>query len=74
MPLRIGNPINLLTTAKSTVVAAINEIFTKIGNLTSLTSNDKTSVVNAVNSVKADVDAIGGDLTTLKIYKASNFR
>lgn len=56
----IGTLSNLTTTAKTNLVAAINEIdadltalSTKIGDLSTLTTTDKTTVVKAINEVNA---------------------
>ncbi len=46
---RIGVLTNLFTTAKNSLVAAVNELFQKIGNLDNLTTNDKSSLVAALN-------------------------
>lgn len=48
---QIGTLTALATTAKDTLVNAINEIFNNIGNLTGLDTADKTSVVGAINEV-----------------------
>lgn len=62
----IGTLSNLTTTAKTNLVAAINEIdadltalSTSIGNLSTLTTTNKTSVVNAINEVNAKVPVLG---------------
>ena len=47
----IGLLTNLLTTDKSNVVAAINELVNNIGSLSSLTTTDKSSIVAAINEV-----------------------
>jgi hypothetical protein len=58
----IGTLSNLTTTAKTNLVAAINEIdadltalSTKIGDLSTLTTTDKTTVVKAINEVNAKI-------------------
>lgn len=51
--LYIGKMSDLLTTAKDTLVKAINEVYNKIGNLSSLTTTSKTSVVSAINEVNS---------------------
>ena len=48
---QIGTLTALATTAKDTLVNAINEIFNNIGNLTGLDTADKTSVVGAINEL-----------------------
>ncbi len=54
---REGNLSTLLTTVKTTLVAAINELVGKIGDLTGLTTTAKTSAVAAINEVDANADA-----------------
>ncbi len=48
---KIGSLATLITTVKTSVTNAINEIVTNIGSLLSLTTADKSSVVNAINEV-----------------------
>jgi len=45
----IGTLSSLLTTAKNSLVAAVNELFNKIGDLSTLKTTDKSSVVAALN-------------------------
>ena len=54
---REGNLATLLTTVKTTLVAAINELVGKIGDLTGLTTTVKTSAVAAINEVDTNADA-----------------
>ena len=77
----IGTLSNLTTTAKTNLVAAINEIdadltalSTKIGDLSTLTTTNKTSVVNAINEVNAKVPVLG-TLNNLPgvVTQATNF-
>ena len=49
----IGNLATLATTAKTSIVAAINEVTLKIGNLTSLDTTEKTDLVSSVNEIYA---------------------
>lgn len=49
----IGVLGNLATTAKTNLVAAINECAMKIGNLTELTTDEKTDLVSAINETNA---------------------
>lgn len=49
----IGVLDNLATTAKTNLVAAINECAMKIGNLTELTTDEKTDLVSAINETNA---------------------
>lgn len=60
----IGDLSTLTTTAKGSVVSAINELASggsaadaKIGNLASLTTDVKDTLVNAINEVDAHADA-----------------
>lgn len=50
----IGNISNLLTVAKSNLVAAINELSGKIGDLTQLDTDEKTDLVSAMNEVYSE--------------------
>lgn len=47
----IGNISNLLTVAKSNLVAAINELHGEIGDLTQLDTTEKTDLVSAINEL-----------------------
>lgn len=49
----IGVLGNLVTTAKTNLVAAINECAMEIGNLTALTTDEKTDLVSAINETNA---------------------
>lgn len=49
----IGAIANLVTTAKTNLVAAINECAMEIGNLTELTTDEKTDLVSAINETNA---------------------
>lgn len=48
----IGKMTDLLTTAKDTLVKAVNEVFNKIGNLSTLNTSSKTNLVSAINEVR----------------------
>lgn len=50
----IGNISNLLTVAKTNLVAAINELSGKIGDLTQLDTDEKTDLVSAMNEVYSE--------------------
>ena len=50
----IGNISNLLTVAKSNLVAAINELRGEIGDLTQLDTTEKTDLVSAMNEVYSE--------------------
>ena len=52
---RIGTLSSLLTTAKTSLVNAVNELFNKIGDLTDLDTTEKTNVVGAINEINADL-------------------
>lgn len=59
---KIGDLTSLLTTDKTNLVAAINEIQTEIGhtvenNLADLHTEVKTNIVNAINEVQDEIDA-----------------
>lgn len=62
----IGVLANLVTTAKTNLVAAINECAMEIGNLTDLTTDEKTDLVSAINETNAG-------LTELNSNKVSGF-
>lgn len=62
---RIGDLSNLTTTAKSTVVAAINEVDGDIGNLSALTTTAKSSAVAAINEINSVVGQANAALETL---------
>ncbi len=66
----IGTLTSLTTTAKTNLVAAVNEVdahadeaATAIGTLTSLTTTAKTNLVAAVNEVDSHADAAQADAT-----------
>lgn len=50
----IGNISNLLTVAKSNLVAAINELRGEIGDLTQLDTTEKTDLVAAINKLNSN--------------------
>lgn len=52
---RIGTLSSLLTTAKTSLVNAVNELFNKIGDLADLDTTEKTNVVGAINEINADL-------------------
>lgn len=64
----IGNISNLLTVAKSNLVAAINELRGEIGDLTQLETTEKTDLVAAINKLNSKTEF--EDLT-LDISKSS---
>ena len=49
----IGNIANLLTVAKTNLVAAVNELRGEIGDLTQLETTEKTDLVAAINETNA---------------------
>lgn len=58
---QIGTLTALVTTAKTNLVAAINECAMEIGNLTELTTDEKTDLVSAINETNAGLsDKISG--------------
>ena len=57
----------LTTTAKNSLVAAINEIDAAGGDLTALTTTTKVSLVAAINELKTAVDAGAGTYTNATI-------
>lgn len=61
----IGVLDNLATTAKTNLVAAINECAMKIGNLTELTTDEKTDLVSAINETNAGLSESNGKLQEL---------
>ena len=50
----IGNISNLMTVAKSNLVAAINELRGEIGDLTQLDTTEKTDLVSAINEIYSE--------------------
>lgn len=52
----IGNISNLLTVAKSNLVAAINELRVEIGDLTQLETTEKTDLVAAINKLNSKTE------------------
>lgn len=63
----IGNISNLLTVAKSNLVAAINELRGKIGDLTQLDTTKKTDLVSAINELAGRGSS--APLTLVKVPK-----
>lgn len=64
----VGDNTTLNTTAKSNLVASINELVGKLGNLTTLNTTAKDDVVGAINEVLGelgDVSAIDSSLGTI---------
>lgn len=64
--LSAGSLENLATTAKSTLVAAINETFGDVGTVGNLGTTVKTDAVSAINEVLGDVGAVASLETTVK--------
>ena len=58
----IGVLGNLVTTAKTNLVAAINECAMEIGNLTALTTDEKTDIVSAINETNAGLSYLNGKI------------
>ena len=63
----IGNISNLMTVAKSNLVAAINELSGKIGDLTQLDTTEKTDLVSAINELAGRGSS--APLTLVKVPK-----
>lgn len=63
---RVGTLSSLLTTAKTSLVAAINEVVGSIGTLSSLTTTAKTSIVAAINEIVGNIGALTSLTTTAK--------
>lgn len=61
----IGNISNLLTVAKSNLVAAINELRGEIGDLTKLDTTEKTDLVAAINKLNSNK-------ASMEVSKSSN--
>lgn len=57
----IGVLDNLATTAKTNLVAAINECAMEIGNLTALTTEEKTDLVSAINETNAGLSELNSN-------------
>ena len=60
----IGTVGSLTTTAKTSAVAAINELDAEIGTIANL-NNKKATLVEEINAVDARVTATNGNLTTI---------
>lgn len=58
---RIGSLSSLLTTVKTSAIAAINEVVTNIGSLSSLVTNIKTSIVDAINENANKIEVLSAD-------------
>ena len=58
----IGVLGNLVTTAKTNLVAAINECAMKIGSLADLTTDEKTDLVSAINETNAGLSELNSKL------------
>ena len=54
---RIGTLSSLLTTAKTSLVDAVNELFNKIGDLDDLATTEKGDVVGAINEINENISA-----------------
>lgn len=52
---RIGTLSSILTTAKTSLVDAVNELFNKIGDLDDLGTTEKSDVVGAINEINASL-------------------
>ena len=68
----IGDPEDLNTEDKSSIVAAINEVLTIIGDLTDLNTEEKSSVVAAINDLLSTLNNTVGNLTDLNTVDTSN--
>lgn len=64
----LGNVADLTTTAKTTVVAAINELDGEIGVLTNLKTANKNNLVTAINEVRQAVE-VGGTGSVVTVEK-----
>lgn len=60
---RIGTLSSLLTTAKTSLVNAVNELFNKIGDLDDLGTTEKGDVVGAINEIDGSKSNILYDTT-----------
>jgi hypothetical protein len=74
---QVGTLGNLTTTAKNSIVAAINEVDGEIGTLASLTTTSKNNIVAAINEVNAKVaekvDPIA-DVENLSVSDATDLK
>jgi hypothetical protein len=74
---QVGTLGNLTTTAKNSIVAAINEVDGEIGTLASLTTTSKNNIVAAINGVNAKVaekvDPIA-DVENLSVSDATDLK
>ena len=61
----IGTLANLSTTAKTNIVAAINEVLANQGALSSLSTTAKTTLVAAINELKSGEDDLKEDFDAL---------
>ena len=62
----VGTLASLLTTAKTNIVAAVNEVIGYIGTLASLTTTAKSSLVAAVNELVTSIGSLASLTTTAK--------
>ena len=62
---RIGTLSSLLTTAKTSLVNAVNELFNKIGDLDDLGTTEKGDVVGAINEIDGSKSNILYDTTLM---------
>lgn len=68
----LGDPTNLTTTQKSTIVGAINEVDGDVGTLTSLNTIAKNNLVAAINEVFTYVPHYGTATITTTDWTASS--
>lgn len=70
-----GDLTQLVTTDKSDLVSAINEVITtedtKIGNLSNLTTTEKTNTVGAINEVNSSVGSLTSKFNISNYHNAS---
>ena len=68
----IGTLTSLTTTAKTNLVAAVNEVDAAIGTLAELTTTEKGTAVGAINEVNTNADAAQTDATAALARVAAN--
>ena len=69
---KIGTLSNLNTTAKTNLVAAINELVSNQGALSSLSTTTKTSLVAAINEAVGNFDALGLSVVNGEVCQTYN--
>lgn len=56
LDVKVGSLATLLTTIKSSVIEAINELVSNIGDITTLITTDKSDIVSSINEIETSVN------------------